>query len=155
MACSLDFLTKKIEETKISDDVFLGNNLYNEKSFLNKIIENFEQKIDDCKVSDYISEKSMSICCESLNITDTIARNYLKLVDWLMDEHFFQENGLRKSGWCSNFMLDRIIKRNTFFKKTEISQFYWFNNSPNRFHKQQFGTEVKVCNCMYCRFFMP
>ena len=93
MACSLDFLTKKIEETKISDDVFLGNNLYNEKSFLNKVIENFEQKIDDCKVSDYISEKSMSICCESLNITDTIARNYLKLVDWLMDEHFFQENG--------------------------------------------------------------
>ena len=31
MACSVDFLTKKLEEIKISDDVFLGNDLSNEK----------------------------------------------------------------------------------------------------------------------------
>ena len=41
------------------------------------------------------------------------------------------------------------------FKKTEIVEFYWLNNSPNRFHKQQFVTEVELCNCMHCRFFMP
>ena len=40
MACSLDFLTKKLEEIKIIANVFLGNNLSNEKKFLNKIIEN-------------------------------------------------------------------------------------------------------------------
>ena len=31
MARSLDFLTKKLEEIKISDVVFLGNELSNEK----------------------------------------------------------------------------------------------------------------------------
>ena len=33
MACSVDFLTKKIEEIKISDDDFLGNDLSNEKKY--------------------------------------------------------------------------------------------------------------------------
>ena len=96
MACSLDFLTKELEEIKISDDVLLGNDLSNEKIFLNKVIENFEQKIDDCEVSYYVSKRSMSICCESLTMTETIAKKLLKLTDWLMDKHFFQKNGLRE-----------------------------------------------------------
>ena len=32
------------------------------KKNLNKEIENFEQKIDDCEVSYYVSKRSMSIC---------------------------------------------------------------------------------------------
>ena len=68
MACSVDFLTKKLEEIKFSDDVFLGNDLSNEKKFLNKEIENFEQKIDDCEVSYHVSKRSMSICCETLTM---------------------------------------------------------------------------------------
>ena len=149
MACSLDFLTKKLEEIKISDVVFLGNDLSNEKKNLNKVIENFEQKIDDCEVSYYVSNRSISICCENLTMTETIAKKLLKLTDWLMDEHFFQKNGLRELGWCSKYMLDRrsvnYHKEKQIFKKTEIVEFYWFNNSPNRFHKQQFVTEVEVC----------
>ena len=43
------------------------------KLFLNKVIENFEQKIDDCEVSYYVSNRSMSICCENLTMTETIA----------------------------------------------------------------------------------
>ena len=39
-------------------------------------------------------------------------------------------------------------KEKKIIKKTEIGEFYWFNNSPNRFHKQQFVTEVEVCNCI-------
>ena len=31
MACSVDILTKKLEEIKIIDDIFLGNDLSNEK----------------------------------------------------------------------------------------------------------------------------
>ena len=159
MVCSVDFLTKKLEEIKISDDVFLGNDLSNEKKILNKVIENFEQKIDDCEVSYYVSKRSMSICCESLTMTETIAKKLLKLTDWLMDEHFFQKNGLRELGWCSHYMLDRrsvnYDKEKQIFKKTEIVEFYWFNHSPNRFHKQQVVEEVKVCNCLHCRFFMP
>ena len=108
MACSLDFLTKELEEIKISDDVLLGNDLSNEKIFLNKVIENFEQKIDDCEVSYYVSKRSMSICCESFTMTKTIAKKLLKLTAWLMDEHF-QKNGLRELGWCSNYMLDKKV----------------------------------------------
>ena len=29
-------------------------------------------------------------------MTETIARKLLKLTDWLMDEHFFEKDGLRK-----------------------------------------------------------
>ena len=31
MACSIDFLTKKMEEIKLNDNVFLGNDLSFEK----------------------------------------------------------------------------------------------------------------------------
>ena len=50
------------------------------KKNLNKEIENFEQKIDDCEVSYYVSKRSMSICCESFTMTETIAKKLLKLM---------------------------------------------------------------------------
>ena len=80
MACSVDILTKKLEEIKIIDDIFLGNDLSNEKKNLNKVIENFEQKFDDCEVSHYVSKRSMRICCESFTMTETIAKRLLKLM---------------------------------------------------------------------------
>ena len=40
--------------------------------------KNFKQKIDDCEVSFYVSERSMSICCESLTMTETFAKKLLK-----------------------------------------------------------------------------
>ena len=83
MACSVDFLTKKLEEIKISDDIFLGNDLSYEEKILNSVIEKIEQEIDDCEVSYYLSKKSKSICNESLTTTKKIARKLLKLVDWL------------------------------------------------------------------------
>ena len=159
MACSVELLTKKLEEIKISDDVFLGNDLSYEEKFINNLIEKIEKEIDNCEVSYFLNKKSMSICCESLTMTETIASKLLKLADWLMDKHFFQKNDLRELGWSSNYMLDRrsvnYDKEKQIIKKTEIVDFYWFNNSPNRFHKQQFVTEVEVCNCMHCRIFMP
>ena len=155
MACSVGFLTKKLEEIKISDDVFLGNELSYEEKFINNLIKKIVKEIDDCEVSYFLSKKSMSICCESLTMTETIAKKLLKLAHWLMEEHsFFQKNGLRELGWCSNYKLDRrsvnYHKEKKIINKTEVVEFYWFNNSPNRFHKQQFVTEVEVCNCMHC-----
>ena len=41
MACSVEFLTKKMEEIKIADDIFLGNDLSYEEDFLNSVIEKF------------------------------------------------------------------------------------------------------------------
>ena len=101
----------------------------------------------------------MSICCESLTMTETIAKKLLKLIDWLMDTNFFPKNGLRELGWCSNNILDKrsvnYHKEEQIFKKTETVEFYWFNNSPNRFLEQQFVTKGEVGNCMHCAFFMP
>ena len=77
MACSVDFLTKKLEEIKISDDIFFGNDLSYEEKFVNNVIEKIEQEIDDCEVFYYVSKESMSICCESLTMTETIARKFL------------------------------------------------------------------------------
>ena len=54
MACSVDVLTKKIEEIKITDDVFLGNDLSYEENILNSVIEKIGQEIKDCEVSSYL-----------------------------------------------------------------------------------------------------
>ena len=41
MAHSVDFLRKKLEETKTAHDNFSGKDLSSEQNFLNAIIENF------------------------------------------------------------------------------------------------------------------
>ena len=111
MVCDMGLLTKKLDIIKINEDVFLGNDLTFEQRFLNKLIEKNEQEIEqekiECEVSYYLHKKSMSICCKTSIMTETIARKLLKLTDRLMDEHFFEKDGLRKLGWCSNFILDR------------------------------------------------
>ena len=149
-----------MEEIKISDDIFLENDLSYEEKFLNSVIEYFEQKMDDCEVFYYVSKRGISICSESLTMTETIARKLSRMVDWLMDEHFFSEKWPKRVRLLlSLYMLDRrsvnYDKEKQIFKKTEIVEFYWLNHSPNRFHKQQVVEEVKVCNCLHCRFFMP
>ena len=107
MACSIEFLTEKMEEVKIADDIFLGNDLSYEENFLNRVIEKFGKELKDYKVSFYLRRKNMSICCEALTMTEAIARKLLKIVDRLIDDHFFQTNGLRQLGWCARYMLHR------------------------------------------------
>ena len=111
MVCDMGLLTKKLDIIKINEDVFLGNDLTFEQRFLNKLIEKNEQEIEqekiECEVSYYLHKKSMSICYKTSIMTETIARKLLKLTDRLMDEHFFEKDGLRKLGWCSDFILDR------------------------------------------------
>ena len=51
MAFTVYFLSKKLEEIKISDDIVLGNDLSYEEKILNSVIEYLEQKIDYCEVS--------------------------------------------------------------------------------------------------------
>ena len=41
MACSIEFLTRKMEEIKITDGIFLRNDLSYEENFLNSVIEKF------------------------------------------------------------------------------------------------------------------
>ena len=65
-----------------------------------------EQQNVEGKVSYYLHKRNMSICCETSTMTETLARKLLKSTDWLMDEHVFQNNGLRELGWCSHYTLD-------------------------------------------------
>ena len=106
MAHSVDFLTKKLEETKIADDIFPGKDLSYEQNFLNAIIEKFGKEFKYCEVSFYLSKTSMTICCETLTVTEAIPMNLIKIVERLIKEHFFQANGLRQLGCCSKYMLD-------------------------------------------------
>ena len=61
VACSIKFLTEKMEEVKIADDIFLGNDLSYEENFLNRVIEKFGKENKDCEVSFYLHRKNMSI----------------------------------------------------------------------------------------------
>ena len=90
MACGIEFLTEKMEEIKITDDIFFGNDLSYEENFLNSVIEKFGKEIKDCEVSFYLHRKNMSICCETLTMTETIARKLLKIVDRLINEQVFK-----------------------------------------------------------------
>ena len=157
MAHSVDVLMKRLEETNIADDIFSGKDLSYEKNFLNAVTEKFGKELEHCEVSTYLSKRSMTICCETFVLTEVTGKKLLNIVDRLLDEHFFQADGLHQLGWCSNYMLDKRFlnypKGNGIIQKTEVIEFYWFNHSPNRFDKQQNLSKVEVCNCVHCYFF--
>ena len=127
-----------------------------EQNFLNAITEKLSTELKDCGVSSYLNRKSMAICCKTLVLTKVDAKKLLVVVDRLLDEHFFQGNGLLQLGWCSHYMLDRRIqlypKNESAARKTEIVEFYWFSYSPNRFDKQPNLSKVEVCSCVHCYF---
>ena len=85
MACSIEFLTQKMEDISITDDIFLENDLSYEENFLYSVIEKFEKEIKDREVSFDLHRKNMSICSETLTMTKIIARKLSKIVDQLMD----------------------------------------------------------------------
>ena len=89
MACCAEFLTKKMEDVKITDDIFLRNDLSYEENVLNSVTEKLGNEIKDCKVSFSLYRKNTSICYETLTMTETIATKLLKIVDRLMNEFFF------------------------------------------------------------------
>ena len=161
IAQSMELLTKEMQEIKIEDDVLLGNDLSFEQKFLNNIVDKCSEEIENCEVSFYFSKKSMTICCETLIITETIAKSLLDIVGSVMKQHF--TSSLRQLGWCAHYMLHRRtityapIKSSLMPKKwshvpdlsefywlnkkrspqfTELTEFYWFINSPSRSFKK-------------------
>ena len=114
MAQAIDLITKKLEEIKIVKDNFLGNDLSFERKFLDDVTEMLGKELKDCEVSTYLSKKSMAICCETLFLTEISGKKLLKVIDRMLDEHFFKGNGLLELGWCSCHMMD---KRNINYQK--------------------------------------
>ena len=82
-------------------------------------------------------------------------KKVLLLVNIIFKKYKEKDNFFNPERFLEELDREKYFKEGQIFKKTEIVEFYWFNNSPNRFHEQQFVTEVEVCNCMHCHFFMP
>ena len=159
IAQSMELLTEKMEDIKIKDDIFLGNDLSFEQKFLNHIVNKCSKGIENYKVSFHFSKKSMTICCKTSIMTKTIAKSLLDIVDLIMKQHFFFcTNGLRQLGWCARYMLDRRSLNYCGLRKSsqtnELTGFYWFNNLLNRSFKQKTATQVEICNCFHCLFFV-
>ena len=149
---------EKMAETKISDDIFFGEDLSLEKKILTAVTENLGKDLKHCAVSNYLSKKSMTICCETFVLTRDTAKKVLDVVDNVLKEHSFSNFGLSKLGWCSNYMLaQRFINypmENSSFKKTQIIEFYWFNRSPVRYDKNKSLQDLKICcDCLHCHIF--
>ena len=98
MAHSVDVLTKKLEETRIADNIFSGKDLSYEQDVLNAVTEKFGKELEHCEVSTYLSKRSMTICCETFVLTEVTDKELLNVVDRLLDEYFFQADGLHQLG---------------------------------------------------------
>ena len=68
---------KKLEEVKISDDCFFGEDLSYEQEFLNKVGEKIEKEIEGSEVSYFFSKRSMIVCFEISKINESIAKQLL------------------------------------------------------------------------------
>ena len=139
MAQGIELLTKKIQDIKITDDIFFEKDFSFEQKFLNQIVEVYHEKIKDCEVLFHLSKTSMHICCEMLTLTTTSACMLLEIVDSSMKVHF--RDGLSRLGWCAHYM---IYRRNLDYYTPEknfctsrLTDFYWFNNSSDRFTNQK------------------
>ena len=132
-AQTMELLTEKMQDIKIKDNILLGNDLYFEQKFLNHVVDKCSAEIENCEVSFYFSKKSMTICCETLTISETIAKSLLDIVDLAMKSHFFCTNGLRQLGWCAHYMLDRrsltYYSSKSSQQTTDLTDCYWFNKS--------------------------
>ena len=89
MAQSMERLIEKMQNIKIKDDIFLGNDFSFEQKFLNHVVNKCSKETENCEVSFYFSKKSMTICCETSIMTETIAKSLLDIVDLIIKQHFF------------------------------------------------------------------
>ena len=177
-AQSMELSTKEMKEIKIEDDILLGNDLSFEQKFLNNAVDKCSEEIEHCKVSFYFSKKSMVNCCETLIITETIAKSLLDIVASIMKQQF--TSSLRQLGWCAHYMLYRRtitylpikssvmpenfsqmpdlgefywLNKTRYPQSTELTEFYWFNNSPNTSLKKKQQLRLKCAIVFIAVFF--
>ena len=107
----MDSLIHKLENLSISDDWYLGKDLYNDKEFLEKSKKRIEEVITSSNCSFYVGKKLVALSVE-LVVTPTaeIANNLIKNVDEVVDEYFAETKILREIGWCANYTLDKRFR---------------------------------------------
>ena len=156
MAASLETMIEKLEQVKINNDSYFGNDLSSEKQFLEKAREKIQEKIPDVNVSFFYRKRSMAFSFTIQKINEAIIKELLHITDWEKDQYFFRENILQQLGWCCHYLIDsrsvNYKKEEQGFEKVEIVEFYWFNSSPNRFMSRTILTEFEIHNCTYRHF---
>ena len=80
MADGVDVLSKKLEKTKLADDIFSGKDLSYEQNFSNAVTEKFGKELEHCEVFTYLSKRSMTICCETFVLTEVTGKKLLNVV---------------------------------------------------------------------------
>lgn len=128
------------------------------KKILKATATELEKTFNGSEVYFCFTKRRMSLCFEILIMDEPIAKRLLFKVDWMIDEHFFQKNGLHELGWCCHYLLDKrsynYYKDKQVFCKTQNAEFIWFNYSRNRSDKpNKFLESVNICKCMNCHFF--
>ena len=119
MEFSIESLTKKLDQVKISNDCFFGDDFSYEECLV-KEQKKIEQEIEGSEISCYISKRSMSLCFENSKMNEKIEKDLLFKIDWLMDRYFFEKNGLRELGWCEKYLIEYqliFIRRDKYLKK--------------------------------------
>ena len=154
----MESLIKKIEQIKIDDHCYFGENLEHQHNFLNDLEEKIQEKFEDSKTSNFFDKRPMSLCVKMYQeITETKAKQLLEIVDWLTDEYFAKKLILREVGWCAQQMLQKRIlnykKGEELIKRAHLIEFYWFDSSPLRFGKKETERSL-TCDCNYCKFFL-
>ena len=138
----MKLLIKKIEQIKISDDCYSGENLEHEFNFLHNLEQKIEEKFDDSSCSNLLGKRSMSLCVEMKeDFDDKKAKNLIELVDWITDEHFAKKSILHPVGGCAQQLLQKIIlnykKEKELVERVYLVEFYLFNSSPFCFGKKE------------------
>ena len=116
MATGVESITEKLEQVKINNDSYFGNDLSYEKDFLEKIKEKIEEKIPEFEVTYILRKRSMALCFEILKLSENNVREVVRRIDWKMGQYFFQKDGLRELGWCLQYLIDQ---RSVNYKKEE------------------------------------
>ena len=89
MANSVESLIKQLEEMKINNDCFFGEDLSYEQNLLEKIEEKIEKEIPGSEISYFFKKRSMALCFEIPSMNEKNAKDLLLKIDWLMDRHFY------------------------------------------------------------------
>ena len=85
----MESLIKKIEQIKISDYCYSGENLNYECNFLHELEQKIEDKFDDSSCSNFFGKRTMSLCVEMKGkFNEVKIKKLLELIDWITDEHF-------------------------------------------------------------------
>ena len=109
MAQAIDEISNLLENIKLAKDNFLGKDLSIERNFCDAVSELLGKELKDCEVSTFLSKKIMAICCETFVLNEITGKTLLKVIDEMVDEHFFKKDGLLQLGWCSHYTTDSRI----------------------------------------------